>query len=838
MSELFSIQLQNRQQQGRDGVWLDLPTKTEQVQAALRQIGISSDNPQGLFISGYFAEEEKRFAIPYNMVLESNVDALNFLAARLETLSAGERAELNAALQAPQSELSNIGRITDFPENVDYYVHLPDVRGPAQLGDYYLNRSGMVDMPEEWKGGINTAQFGRYVAQQEQGAFTQYGYLVKSGDEWQKVYEGQPVPEEYRVLSFPASEILRDAANIPPPVQSTTEQQKVIPIILNGKDSTERMKEITDRLETGIQELFDSDRYKAYLTTMAKFHNYSFNNTLLIAMQGGQLVAGFNKWKDTFHRTVKKGEKGIKILAPAPYKVQEEREKLDPATQKPVLDKDGKPVTETVEVTRPAFKVVSVFDVSQTDGKELPDIAVGELTGSVENYAAFFDALKELSPAPIAFENITDGAKGYFSHVENRIAIQEGMSEIQTIKTAIHEIAHAKLHAVTPGEKVAPEDKKDRRTKEVEAESVAYTVCQRYGIETSDYSFGYIAGWSSDKETKELKGSLETIRKTAAEMITGIDEKLKERLAVKEQEAPTPLRDAAIPVYREAAMYAFEAGELDAYRTSMQANMDCKEAIEQTINDYYGNNRLAAESAVKSILEKFSPERVAYVLAQTIQQKDHDGRISPDCKEWAKGMDGSPDHATQLIIDSVNPGLVSLFTEEFVRQTAISRTQEQAPAEQSKPAVPEKAPEAPAPKEPEQAVPVKHRLTPEEKRIKEAVMDTLKAQIAGRNDGMLSTYRSSNQSFKVMMEYKVRIEGNTVTRDGEPMFAIHRRHSAKKVQGCYRELTPMLEYIGKEKTQEAAREKPSIREQLRAAAKSQPERKTPVKQKSHDVGLE
>ena len=406
------------------------------------------------------------------------------------------------------------------------------------------------------------------------------------------------------------------------------------------------------------------------------------------------------------------------------------------------------------------------------------------------------------------------------------------------MRRGLRRARNAKLHAVTPGEKVAPEDKKDRRTKEVEAESVAYTVCQRYGIETSDYSFGYIAGWSSDKETKELKGSLETIRKTAAEMITGIDEKLKERLAVKEQEAPTPLRDAAIPVYREAAMYAFEAGELNAYRASMQANMDCKEAIEQTINDYYGNNRLAAESAVKSILEKFSPERVAYVLAQTIQQKDHDGRISSDCKEWAKGMDGSPDHATQLIIDSVNPGLVSLFTEEFVRQTAISRTQEQAPAEQSKTAVPEEGPETPAPKEPEQAAPVKHRLTPEEKKIKEAVMDTLKAQIAGRNDGMLSTYRSSNQSFKVMVEYKVRIEGNTVTRDGEPMFAIHRRHSAKKVQGCYRELTPMLEYIGKEKTQEAAREKPTIREQLRAAAKSQPERKTPVKQKSHDVGLE
>lgn len=604
--------------------------------------------------------------------------------------------------------------------------------------------------------------------------------------------------------------------------------------------NAQQVREITDKLEQGIKELFESEKFKEYLTTMSKFYNYSFNNTLLIAMQkpDATLIAGYTSWQRNFDRHVMKGEKGIKILAPAPYKAQEEREKIDPATQKPVLDADGKPVTETVEVMRPAFKVVSVFDVSQTDGKELPDIAVDELTGSVENYAAFFEALKQESPVPISFEDIPGGAKGYFSHVENRIAIQEGMSEIQTVKTAIHEIAHAKLHAVTPGEKVAPEDKKDRRTKEVEAESVAYTVCQRYGIETSDYSFGYIAGWSSDKETKELKGSLETIRKTAAEMITGIDEKLKERLAVKEQEAPTPLRDAAIPVYREAAMYAFEAGELDAYRTSMQANMDCKEAIEQTINDYYGNNRLAAESAVKSILEKFSPERVAYVLAQTIQQKDHDGRISPDCKEWAKDMDASPDNAAHLIIDSVNPGLVSLFTEEFVRQTAIGKVQEQAPAEQSKPAVPEKAPEAPAPKEPEQAAQVKHRLTPEEKKIKEAVMDTLKAQIAGRNDGMLATYRSSNQSFKVMMEYKVRIEGNTVTRDGEPMFAIHRRHSAKKVQGCYRELTPTLEYIGKEKSQDAVREKPSIREQLRAAAKKQPERKAPVKQKSRDVGLE
>ncbi|WP_423741379.1 YodL domain-containing protein [Faecalibacterium sp. 7] len=526
MSELFSIQLQNRQQQGRDGIWLDLPTTTEQVQAALRQIGISSDNPQGLFISGYFAEEEKRFAIPYNMVLASNVDELNFLASRLETLSTGERAELNAALQAPQSELFSIGRITDFPENVDYYVHLPDVHGPAQLGDYYLNRSGMVDMPEEWKGGIDTAQFGRYVAQQEQGAFTQYGYLVKSGDEWQKVHEGQPVPEEYRVLSFPAPEVLRDAANIPPPVQPETEPQKVIPIILNGKDSAERMKEITDRLETGIQELFDSDHYKAYLTTMAKFHNYSFNNTLLIAMQGGQLVAGFNKWKDTFHRTVKKGEKGIKILAPAPYKVKQKMEKRD-EQGKPILDKDGKPLTEEKTVQIPAFKVVSVFDVSQTEGEPLPSIAVDELSGSVQDYQDFFKALEQASPVPIGFEDIEGGAHGYFHLLDNRIAIQEGMSQLQTIKTAIHEIAHAKLHTIDPN---TPEqsNRPDSRTREVQAESVAYAVCQHYGLDTSEYSFGYVAGWSSGRELAELKASLEFIRSTAHELISALDEHLAE----------------------------------------------------------------------------------------------------------------------------------------------------------------------------------------------------------------------------------------------------------------------------------------------------------------------
>ena len=550
VNEVFSIQLHNRQlyEQGKDGVWLDMPTTTEQLQAALRQIGISADNPQEFFINGYSYPEGQRLALPYDMVLAADVDELNFLAARLGQLDAAEIAELNAALQNPKGGFASIGQIIDFTENVDYYVHLPDVHTAAALGDYYLNRSGMVDMPQEWKAGIDTAQFGRHISQQEQGAFTEYGYIVKSGDEWQRVYEGQLVPEEYRVMAFPHPEVMRDELKTRQAAVLTAEApqpQPVIPIDLNGKNNAERMKEITDRLEAGIQALFESEQYKAYLTAMSKFHNYSFNNTLLIAMQkpDASLVAGFGKWRDDFERHVKKGEKGIKILAPSPYRVKKQMEKIDPATQKPVIGADGKPVTEEQEIEIPAFRVVTVFDVSQTEGKEIPDIAVSELTGSVEQYQDFFAALEKASPVPIAFENIEGGAHGYYHLEDKRIAIDEGMSELQTLKTAIHEIAHAKLHAI---DKDAPAteqaDRPDRRTREVQAESVAYAVCQHYGLDTSDYSFGYVAGWSSGRELSELKASLETIRKAANELITDIDGHLaqlqQEREAKQEAEQP------------------------------------------------------------------------------------------------------------------------------------------------------------------------------------------------------------------------------------------------------------------------------------------------------------
>ena len=295
------------------------------------------------------------------------------------------------------------------------------------------------------------------------------------------------------------------------------------------QNKQENMKALTDKLEQGVKDVYDSDRYKNFLAVMSKFYFYSFRNSLLIMQQKPDAthVAGFNAWKTTFKRTVNKGEKGLQILAPAPYRIKVAMERLDQTTQKPVLDSSGKPVTEDVEITKPAFRAVYVFDVSQTSGEPLPEL-ITELTGSVAAYKAFFESLKSVSPFPMRFEDIQSGAKGYCDPVNREIAIKTGMSELQNIKTAIHEITHADLHA---GQiHLSINEKKDRRTKEVEAESVAFVVCSHYGIDTSDYSFAYVAGWSSDKELKVLKSSLDTIQKQGAELIGRIDTRFKELL--------------------------------------------------------------------------------------------------------------------------------------------------------------------------------------------------------------------------------------------------------------------------------------------------------------------
>ena len=308
----------------------------------------------------------------------------------------------------------------------------------------------------------------------------------------------------------------------------------------DARTEKQKVKEITDRLEEGLKELFEGEKYKSYLNTMSKFHNYSANNIQLIEMQcpDATYVAGYKAWQRNFERHVNKGERGIRILAPAPYKIKEEQEKIDPVTNEPVLDRDGMPVMEEVEIKIPAFRVVTVFDYSQTGGKELPGLGVSELHGDVERYRDFMEALERVSPVPIRYEGMEGDRKGYFIDLNHPISIKEGMSETQTAKTGVHEVAHAKLHAKEIEKETGIS--KDRETKEIEAESIAYTVCQHFGIDTSDYSFGYIAGWSSGKEMPELKSSLDTIRRTSSELIMGIETQLleieKERAAEQAQE--------------------------------------------------------------------------------------------------------------------------------------------------------------------------------------------------------------------------------------------------------------------------------------------------------------
>ena len=281
-------------------------------------------------------------------------------------------------------------------------------------------------------------------------------------------------------------------------------------------------------LEEGVEKVFTSEQYQMYLQTMAKFHNYSFNNTLLIAMQrpDATLLAGYQTWKKKFHRHVKRGEKGIKIIAPVPVKEKRQVEKIDEETQEIVIGIDGQPETETVERILPRFRVTTVFDVSQTEGEPLPTLEVNELVGDVFIYEDFMKGLEEISPVPFQFQEIDSGAKGYYSNAEKLVAIQTGMSQAQTMKTAVHETAHAILH----DRDVMEENgiTKDRMTKEVESESVAYVVCNHFGLDTSDYSFNYVAGWSSDKEMPELRSSMDTIRLTSSQLIADITEKLLE----------------------------------------------------------------------------------------------------------------------------------------------------------------------------------------------------------------------------------------------------------------------------------------------------------------------
>lgn len=552
MSEQFSILIDSRSrfETGEPGgVWLPMPTTTEQLHAAMESVGITADNPQDFFINGYSSTEDCPFDLPLSVIQSASMDELNYFGKLLEMQSDGDKDKFAAAVTHGEYA-GSMKDLINLAQNLDCYWLYPTVRSEEDYGYYLIDELDELELSEEAKKYFKYEEYGRDAVSKDKGQFTEQGYIYNNQNTFTEWYRGteNEIPKEYRVMSFPQPErggqdkTFMDAAATEQTARTVAEQPQephpVIPIVLTAGKPAEKLKEITDRLEQGITELFDSERYKEYLKVMSKFHNYSFRNTVLIAMQkpDASLLAGFSAWKNNFERNVMRGEKGIKIIAPSPYKIKQEMQKIDPHTQKPIIGKDGKPVTEEKEITIPAYKVVSVFDVSQTEGKELPDIAVDELTGDVDRYKDFFAALEKTSPVPIAFENIGGGSHGYYHLEDKRIAINEGMSELQTLKTAIHEIAHAKLHDIDLN---APKDEQprvDRRTREVEAESVAYTVCQHYGLDTSDYSFGYVAGWSSGRELSELKSSLETIRSAAAEIINSIDENLAELQKAQDKE--------------------------------------------------------------------------------------------------------------------------------------------------------------------------------------------------------------------------------------------------------------------------------------------------------------
>ena len=532
------------------GEWVSFPTTAEHLKEIFDRIGIDGKNYGELHITEY---QSSIAGLAGKLTELESLDELNYLGELLKMQFDDDREKFAAAITYGD-HTRDLQDIINLAQNLDCYWIYPSVKTEEDYGHYLIEELDELELPEEAKNYFMYEEYGRDAAINDGGRFTEQGYIYNNRNTFTQWYDGRDVPEEYRVTPQPPVQEKEqadlDAAAVQPAF--ATEQPPVLPIILSSEKPADKMKEITDRLEQGILGIYESDRYADYLRTMSKFHNYSFNNTILIAMQGGSLVKGYKQWEKEFDRHVKPGEKAIKILAPSPFTVKKQVEKIDPDTQKPVFDKEGKPVTEEKEIKIPAFRVVSVFDISQTEGKELPALTY-ELTGNVEQYKDFFAALEKTSPFAMGFEALSGGAKGRCNYEEKRIIINEGMDELQNIKTAIHEIAHATLHDT---DKDAPE-RPDRRTREVQAESVAYAVCQHYGLDTSDYSFGYIAGWSSGKELAELKGSLETIRSTAASLIDTIDGHFAEIQKAQDKEQTTeqaqPAQEATKQPEAEAA---------------------------------------------------------------------------------------------------------------------------------------------------------------------------------------------------------------------------------------------------------------------------------------------
>jgi len=543
MKEYLEIKLSNLEayeNNTQDGVWLQLPVDADDFNEALGRIGVvGGEHGMDYYITDFSSSMPVISNLPIEHIRRLSIDELNYIAGQLEKTDPAVVTKLNDELEQIADE-SAVHRMVEVTQNSNFFKHLPEVRSFNQLGQHYLD-SGRIQMPEEWKGAVNVSKLGQLAAVYEKGVFTNNGYVYESGEAWKAFTE---IPEDYRVEGNPKSYAIDNVSTNQlsfdsvdrVAVMSDARTRAIAnraairaaargkPIEVTSTDAKEIIREITERMEPEIKDIYKGELYKTFLDTLSKFHSYSFRNNVLISMQkpDAAYVAGEKGWEVHFNRKVRADElnNGIKILAPDQKKERKKIDKLDERGN-PVLDANGQRVTEWVTITVPEFKAVTVYDISQTDGEPLHKLDL--LKGNVDNYEELFSALEKTSPASVMFVDNVIGGNGYFNHDKKQIIINSGMSEQQNLKTLIHEIAHARLHdkdanAVVP----------DEKAREIQAESIAYTVCKHYGIDTSQYSFNYIAMWSSDKQLNDLKVSLGIIRKESNQIITEVNNHLQE----------------------------------------------------------------------------------------------------------------------------------------------------------------------------------------------------------------------------------------------------------------------------------------------------------------------
>ena len=536
MSEQFSILIDSRTrfETGEPGgTWLPMPATAEQLHAAMQSVGITADNPQDFFINGFSNIEDCPFDVPLAVIQSGSVDELNYLGNLLSMQGSEDREKFVAAVTHGE-RAGNLKDLINLAQNLDCYWLYPTVQSEEDYGYYLVDELGEPELPEEAKKYFMYEEYGRDCAINEGGRFTEQGYIYNNKNTFTEWYDGRDVPEEYRIMSYPQPEQKQEKETV----------QEIPPLITVSFDknttSDERLRELNKQLEIGVERLFAQGRYPEYLQAMATFHTYSANNALLIALQkpGASFVAGYSTWEREYGR--RPIEKSIKILAPQPFTTRKQVKKIDPQTHKPVIGADGKPVMEEKEIVVPKYKVVSVYDVSQTIGRELPALSEQEQAETVRAYPELLDAVKKASPYPIAFAPLPDST-GICNDRKRQITIREGMDEQQTIQAAIHGTAYAKLNALAEADPKLPRPAGE--IKRLQAESVAYAVCHYCGLDTSGYSFEAVKQLNS-KELSELRASFSTVHKAAKEILLEIDrhflelQQAQDKAQTSEQEQP------------------------------------------------------------------------------------------------------------------------------------------------------------------------------------------------------------------------------------------------------------------------------------------------------------